>query len=513
MNNIVETVVVSAFQMQQIEEQIFAAGMPVSALMEKAARLCSDRIQQLYPKPQFSTVGILVGPGHNGGDALVIARELYLANYSVKIFLPFAKLKSLTTQHFEYAKSLGIDFYQEIEPLQHCQLLIDGLFGFGLTRELPPNIAKVVDLVNSWSKPTVSIDLPSGINTDTGKVLGGAIKATNTLCLGLWKQAFFQDIALDYFGKSERIDFGILPHHIRAILPQPAAIRRIDKALALSLLPLPRPLVTHKYDRGNLLLVCGSKRYAGAAILAALGARASGMGMLSIAVPESLKNLMIGHIPEALIVDCPENKEGAIASLPFSAAALNKFDAIACGCGLTLDAKSTVEKILGAECPIILDADGLNILSELNAIEVLNQREFTTILTPHPGEFKRLFPELSEQQTDRLISVQAAAQQSNSIILLKGSKTAVANSQGQTWLISESTPALARGGSGDVLTGLVGGLIAQAKNNRLFDVVASGAWWHARAGILAAKEHTELGVDATTLAEYIQIAMQKSMMS
>ena len=510
MKNIVETVIVSAAQMQQIEKQIFAAGMPVAALMEKAAGLCCDRIIKLYPKSIYPSAGILVGPGHNGGDALAIARELHLAGYQVKIFRPFFKLKSLTAQHANYATSLGIGFNEEIESLQECHILVDGLFGFGLTRDLPDNIIEAINSVNSWSKPIVSIDLPSGINTDTGKTMGGAIKATNTLCLGLWKRAFFQDVALEYLGKIARIDFGILPHHIWSVLPKPAPIKQMNRAIASKFLPLPRPLVTHKYTQGHLLLVCGSRRYAGAAILTALGARASGVGMLSIAVPESLKMMMVSQIPEALIVECPENKEGAIASLPFSVTALEKFQAIACGSGMTKDAKSVVEKVLSARCPIVLDADGLNILAEHDVIEVLTQRESPTVLTPHEGEFKRLFPNLVEP-SDRFDLIQTAASQSNSIILFKGARTAIANPQGSIWLIPESTPALARGGSGDVLTGLTGGLVAQAKNDSLLNIVASAAWWHARSGILAAKEHTELGVDATTLAQYIQLAIKNSL--
>ena len=508
MKHTVETVVVSSSQMQQIEEQIFAAGMPIPALMEKAARLCSDRLRDLYPLSNITTVGVLVGPGHNGGDALVIARELYLAGYQIEVYRPFSKFKSLTAQHSKYLTSLGISFYEEIEPLQKCQLLIDGLFGFGLTRDLPENIIETIELINSWSQPVVSIDLPTGIHTDTGKVLGGAIKATHTLCLGLWKKAFFQESALEYIGHSHRIDFGILPHHIQSVLPQPAPLKQLTKAIALSFLPLPRPVVTHKYHQGHLLLICGSRTYAGGAILTALGARASGVGMLSVAVPESLKSLLVSHLPEALIVDCPENKDGAIASLPFSSTELKKFDAIACGPGLTKDAKSIVEKVLSVECPLILDADGLNILSERDVSQALNARESPTVLTPHWGEFKRLFPDLSED--DRLSVVETAAQQSNAIVLLKGPRTAIASPQGLTWLIPQSTPALARGGSGDVLTGLIGGLVAQevkTKDSNLLDIVASAAWLHAQGGILAAQDRTELGVDGTTLAEYIQSAI------
>ncbi len=506
MKNIVETAIVSSSQMQQIEEHIFAAGMPVSALMEKAARLCCDRIIDLYPLSKIARVGVLVGPGHNGADALVIARELYLAGYEVKVYRPFFKLKSLTTKHSNYVTSLGIAFYEEIQPLQECQLLVDGLFGFGLTRDLPDNIIKTIDAIDNWWQPVVSIDLPSGIHTDTGQALGGAIRATHTLCLGMWKRAFFQEPALEYIGNSERIDLGILPHHVWSVLSQPAPLKQITPAIALSFLPLSRPLVTHKYQQGHLLLICGSRTYAGAAILTALGARSSGVGMVSIAVPESLKTLLASHVPEALIIDCPENKEGAIASLPFSSVTLDRFDAIACGPGLTTEAKSIATKVLATQCPLILDADALNILSEQNATEILNERQSSTVLTPHWGEFKRLFPKLIEQESDRLSLVQTAAQQSNAIILLKGAKTAIASPEGETWLIPQSTPALARGGSGDVLTGLTGGLVAQGiktEDLKLLDIVTSAAWLHAQAGVLAAKERTQLGVDGMTLAKYI----------
>jgi NAD(P)H-hydrate epimerase len=504
MNNIVETAIVSAEQMSQIEEQIFSAGMPVAALMEKAARLCMKRITSLYPLSEFASVGILVGPGHNGGDALVIARELYLAGYKVKVYRPFFKLKPLTTQHANYAASLGIGFYEEIQPLQECQLIVDGLFGFGLSRDLPENIIEAVNLVNIWSQPMVSIDVPSGIHTDTGAVLGGAIKATHTLCLGLWKQAFFQDRALEYIGSSERVDFGLLRHHIWSVLPQPAPLKQMTRAIALKSLPLPRARATYKYRQGHLLLICGSRTYAGAAILTALGARASGVGMLSVAVPESLKTLITSRLPDALTVECAETKEGAIASLPFSATDLGKFDVVACGPGLTTDARSVVDKVLQAECPLILDADGLNILSEHDVVEVLSQRSAPTVLTPHIGEFKRLFPQITDVD-DRFKAVQTAAEQTNAIVLLKGARTAIANPQGSIWLIAQSTPALARGGSGDILTGLTAGLAAQSvkKELNLFDSVAIAAWWHAQAAVKAAGERTELGVDAVTLAEYL----------
>ena len=514
MNISSSNVIVSAEQMRAIEGRIFSAGMPVPALMEKAAGLCFRKIQDLYLPEKYSQVGILVGPGHNGGDALVIARELYFAGYTVIIYCPLTKLKELTASHSKYAHSLEILFYEEIEPLQKCDLIIDGLFGFGLTRSLSGKIAEAVEQVNSWSQPIVSIDIPSGIHTDTGEVLGIAIKANHTLCLGLWKRAFFQDQALEYIGQAIKLDFGIPLADITAIISPHETIQGITQPLVREFLPLPRPLVTHKYRQGHLLLICGSHRYAGAAILTALGARASGVGMLSIAVPKSLKSLLISKLPEALVIGCEETNSGAIASLPLSEEDLNKYDAIACGSGLTNDATAIVQRVLSVKSPLVLDADGLNLLAKFWHEMDTEIKHFANsgirILTPHEGEFKRLFPDIDLSKGDRLEAVRQASQQSNAIVLLKGARTAIANPQGKIWMIPQSTPALARGGSGDVLTGLIGGLIAHLREcdqidlpEQSFNSVATAAWLHAQAGILAAQERTELGVDGVTLSQYL----------
>ena len=162
-------------------------------------------------------------------------------------------------------------------------------------------------------------------------------------CLGLWKLAFLQDQALEYIGTAELIDFDIPLADIQAVLGVPQ-IRRITRSAVIATLPLPRPAVTHKYKEGHLLLICGSHRYSGGAILSALGARASGVGMLSVAVPESIKLLLGSHLPEALIVGCPETQSGAISKLQLPEGTdLSSFDAIACGPGLTRDATPIVE--------------------------------------------------------------------------------------------------------------------------------------------------------------------------
>ncbi|MBN3925221.1 NAD(P)H-hydrate dehydratase [Nostoc sp. NMS4] len=505
----ISQVVVTAGQMRDIEKRIFAEGMPVVALMEKVAGLIARRIPEISSNTPFlrgSRVGILVGPGHNGGDALVVARELHFRGYEIWIYSPFSKLKELTSLHLQYAQSLGIPIYQTIEQLPDSNLLIDGLFGLGLERNLTDPIASAINQLNELSVPIYSIDLPSGLHTDTGEVLGTAIRATHTFCLGLWKLAFFQDQALEYLGKAELIDFDIPLADVEAVLQDAPKIKLITRTKALATLPLPRPAVTHKYKEGHLLLICGSRRYAGGAILTGLGARASGVGMLSIAVPESLKSLLVSHLPEALIVGCPETETGAIAHLNLPEKTdLSSFNAIACGPGLTRDATPIVQEVIKSDRPLILDADGLNILAQMGAIATLKKRQTVTILTPHTGEFERLFPDVADAKHDRVKAVQEAAAQSEAIVLLKGARTAIANPQGDVWIVPESTPALARGGSGDVLTGLLGGLLAQATTKQIpvEEIVATAAWWHSQAGILAAQERTELGVDAFTLTQYL----------
>lgn len=506
--NTIEHFVVSATQMAAIEERIFQAGMPVAALMEKVAGLITEKIVEYYPQTQILRVGIVVGPGHNGGDAAVVARELHLRGYDVVLYRPEAKGKELTIAHWNYLMSLGVSVAEEIQELQNCSLIVDGLFGFGLSRPLEGEIAIAVETINQWSIPVVSLDLPSGIDTDTGEVLGSAIEADHTFCLGLWKRAFFQEVALPYLGKVELIDFGIPLAAINPPSLPPVSddkgVKRMSNDLAYKHLPLPRPLVTHKYKQGHLLIIAGSSQYAGGVILTGLGARASGVGMVSIAVPASLKPILVTHLPEALIIACPETDTGAIAELPEIARQWDKYSTLAVGPGLTLD-PPFLPPILEATSPLILDADALNAVAEMNPLTTLRSRSETTILTPHLGEFKRLFPNIIKEKLDRITSVQRAAKATETTILLKGARSIIAGISEETWVIPESTPALARGGSGDVLTGLLGGLVAQGnfKQSSPASLTATAAQWHAQTGIIASQEHSDLGVDAFTLTQYL----------
>ncbi|WP_019502549.1 bifunctional ADP-dependent NAD(P)H-hydrate dehydratase/NAD(P)H-hydrate epimerase [Pseudanabaena sp. PCC 6802] len=498
-------VVVTASQMRAIETLMFEAGMPVAALMEKVAGLITRRLEQIYPADRYPKVGVLVGPGHNGGDALVVARELWHRGRKVKVCVPLEKLKDLTAAHWQYLQNLEIAAVELVE-LQTCDLIVDGLFGFGLERELAGVVANTIDVVNEWGIPILSIDVPSGLHTDTGTVMGTAVRSDRTLCLGLWKRGLLTEVAAPYTGQVERIDFDIPVRSVEAVLGNAPDLWRIDPVWALAQLPRRRPVDVHKYRVGHLLLIAGSKRYGGAAILAALGARASGIGMLSVAVPTSLGDAILAHLPEALVISCPETSSGAIAQLPADLD-LTKYQAIACGPGLSLDARAVVDLVLNASCPLVLDADGLNLLAQIGVERLIqrHQAQYPTVITPHWGEFCRLFPQLASS-SDRIAVARTAAAETGAIILLKGARTTISfqptptqPSSIQTWINAESSPSLARGGSGDVLTGAIGGLWAQDLAGSVAAIASTA--WHAQTALKLASYRTDMGVDPVTLAQ------------
>ena len=506
--------IVTAEQMQKIEQRIFSAGMPVAALMEKVGGLIVRWFiahvanGSRTDKASFH-VGILAGPGHNGGDALVVARELHLLGYTVKVYQPFSSCKPLTSQHANYAKSLGIIFVESVTNLTGCDAIVDGWFGFGLARPITDSLAEDIHALNQQDIPVFSIDLPSGIHTDTGKVMGTAIKASYTACLGLWKRGFVQEAALSYLGACTLIDFDIPLADVEAVLGENPVALRITDSRAIATLPLNRSLTSHKYKAGNLLLIAGSRQYAGAAMLTGLGAIASGVGMLTLAVPESIRLALLAQLPGALLIGCAETEAGAIASLPKDLD-LSKYDAIALGPGLTPTVPALLTQVIATDCPLLLDADGLNLLANNNPSQQLQSRKSPTVLTPHLGEFKRLFPNIQDDLPGEIAL--KAAQLSRAIVLLKGPRSAISDGT-NLWFNPTSTPALARGGSGDVLTGLMGGLMASAaqSNNKMTMAVVGAVWWHSQAAIYTEKERSLLGVDPLHLARSLNLALQTIM--
>ncbi|MDX2271853.1 MAG: NAD(P)H-hydrate dehydratase [Cyanobacteriota bacterium] len=485
---------VSASQMQALEQAMFAAGMPVAALMEKASLGVARQIARAFPTARYRQVGCLIGAGHNGGDGLVVGRELALQGRRVRVWMPISQAKPLTIEQARYVQALGSDFVQDPTHLSGCDLLIDAMFGIGLTRPVEDPWRMAIDWANQSGIPILSLDLPSGLHSQTGHPLGSCIRAEVTYCLGLWKVGLWQEAAQPYVGRLERIDIGIPAFALNAVLPDAPPLHLLPSIPPF--LPPPPAPTTHKYRQGSLLLIGGSATYGGAAILLGLGSRYSGVGMVTLALPASLHLLGLHWLPEVLIRACGETEQGGIASV--GNLSWSDYDAIAIGPGLTAgDAPFWREWLEEAsQIPSVVDADALNWLARQPST-LWAQRQAPTILTPHAGEFQRLFPDIPF--TDRLQAAQVAAAQSNSIVVLKGSKTVIAAPHGKTWVNPASTTGLARGGSGDVLTGLMAGLLAQHLPAE--EVACLAVWWHSQVARRLAEQRSRRGVDPVHLAE------------
>jgi NAD(P)H-hydrate epimerase len=476
------TAIVTTQQIREVEHLTFAWGMPVAALMEKVGCLLFERIRHYYPASIYPQVGLLIGPGHNGADALVVGRELLLEGRNVWAWIAKPG-KELTQAHQSYFEHLGGHLVTDISALADCTLLIDGIFGFGLERAPAVAYAETIQWANQQAAPIVSVDLPSGLHTDTGQAQGMTIRAQRTFCLGLWKRGVLQDHALEYTGEAELIDIGLAQRCIQQVVGNIPLVQTLDALETYKTLPLNRPLATHKYQVGKAFVRAGSPEYPGAAALTGLGCRASGVGLVTMAVPDALRPLVIHHLPDVVLAS-PTEDQGDF----------SHFQALLCGPGMLPNPDLLQQILKTSHIPVVIDAGGLSSL--VGNLPWLQQATIPIVLTPHVGEFKRLFPDIALE--DRLDAAQKAAAQSGAVVVLKGARTVIACPDGRVRVNIESTPALARGGAGDVLAGLLTGLLAQGLD--AFEAACAGVWWHSQCGIYLEQRRSVLGVDPHHLA-------------
>ncbi|MEB3316899.1 MAG: NAD(P)H-hydrate epimerase [Cyanobacteriota bacterium] len=493
---------VSGAQMAALEEQLFASGLPVEALMEKAALAISRRLLGAPPDASgipeaedlAAGVVVLVGPGHNGGDGLVVARELHLAGVPVRLWCPFERRKPLTERHWSHARWLGIPVLETPPDPGDPNLWIDALFGHGQSR--PPGEA-IESLLRERDQagagPLLAVDVPTGLCGDSGRVLGRqAARAARTLCVGLWKRGLVQDAALPWVGRLERVELGF-PPALLATLPadQPLGLGgpgggRWDATRA------PRPRLdpaASKYARGRLLVIAGSAAYRGAAHLALAGATASGAGSLRAVVPAAVADQLWMVLPHVVLEPRPLAEGG-----------LERLDAVLVGPGLGPVPEGTagerepwwdaLRRFTGL---VVVDAEGLRRISP----GWLRERAGPTWITPHAGEFAGLCPELAALPP--LEAAAEAARLCQATVLLKGARSVIAAADGRRWQLLEACGAAARAGLGDGLAGYAAGLGARmlaslaSEGRGGAQVHAPDASWLA----LAALDHAEAGCRAT----------------
>ncbi len=439
------------------------------------------------------------GPGNNGGDGVAAARLLLEMGWRVKCVLVGDRDK-MTDDCLEMERRLVEEggMLEDFDPEHKEQYMpfdvaIDALFGVGLRRDLGPDAALAARMTRWGTGWVVAVDVPSGIHADTGDVMGTAVKADLTVTFSQGKPGLYVGQGAVHSGRVVVADIGI-PGEAYPERPQTVLVGREDLYLA------PRRVDGHKGDFGKLFILAGSRGYTGAAALCARAAVRSGVGLTTLAVPEDVYPILAAKCcDEVMVWPWAESGDEIVEKAKGCTAAV-----IGPGLGQGGRAEELVLMLLRElTCPVILDADGLNIISR--HIDVLDEREGLTVLTPHDGEFARLSGcELPIR--DRLGAARSLAAERRCVVVLKGHRTVTATENGVCAVNSTGNPGMAKGGSGDVLAGLMGGLLAQGGG---LDEAAKAVWLHGRAGDLAAEDRGEHGMTPSDLIERLPDALKE----
>lgn len=474
---------VTAQEMRELDRQaIEEVGIPSLVLMENAGRTTYQVLAREFPG-LAGPVAVVAGRGNNGGDGSVVARYLAQAGVPVVIFLVAARdqVRGDALVNLEIAARLGIEMVEvreekDINLLAHrlarSGLIVDALLGTGLNSEVRGLYRLVIEEINHLRPPVLAVDIPSGLDADTGRPLGVAVQAQVTVTYGWPKIGHILPPGRDYTGRLWQVDLSIPPELTRDI---PGELAEASEMRAL--MP-PRPWGGHKGTFGHLVVLAGSEGKTGAATLSATGAMRAGAGLVTLGIPASLNDILEVKLTEAMTLPLPE-APGARALGLKAREPLEDFlrgkSALALGPGLGTHPE-TVELVRHLArhqpLPLVLDADGVNALA--GEPEILKDAAGPRILTPHPGEMARLLGTTTrEVQEDRLLAAREAASRTGAVVVLKGAQTLVAAADGRFSINGTGNPALASGGTGDVLTGLMGGFLAQ-------DL---GAWDAARLGV------------------------------
>mgnify|MGYP005832623703 CR=1 FL=1 len=506
--------VATSQQMQALDRKtIEEVGIPGMVLMENAGRGAAEALLRSFPDAHRKRIVIVCGKGNNGGDGFVVARYLRNWNHSVKVLLlghpetlqgdARANFEIFSRMKGEILLCPGREEFEKVKsPLGEADLLVDAIFGTGLHSEVSGFYRELIDHLNGLGKPILAIDIPSGLDANTGRPLGTAVRASLTVTFGLPKVGHLIPPGSEYTGALKVIDIGIPPFLVdqEAISTHLIEEREIRESLTR-----PRPPNSHKGDYGHVLVLAGSVGKTGAAAMACQAALRMGAGLVTLGIPESLNPIMEVKLTEVMTEPLPETSQKTL-----SLRALNpilrlcdKKSAVMIGPGIgtVKETQSLVMKLLRAlDLPVILDADGLTALAS-------HKGPFPTpkqplVLTPHPGEMARLCRiSTAEVQEDRLGVARQYAQSRGLFLVLKGYRTLIATPAGEVFINPTGNPGMASGGTGDVLTGMIGGLICQR-----FDILRSvlaAVFLHGLAGDRVVQEKGEKSLVAMDLVEKI----------
>jgi len=458
--------ILSVDEMYRADQLATEQGVSGIQLMDTAGHAVADAIMSRW---SVTPVCVLCGPGNNGGDGFVAARYLELAGWPVQVYL-LEQIESLSGDAGHHAQlwlNTTSSTLHEIDAVSVTpdSIVVDALFGAGLTRPIDEKLAALFDRIMQAGCPVVAVDLPSGIEGDSGEILGAALKAQVTITFFRKKYGHVLYPGADHMGEVVVADIGIPETVLDDLKPQ---VMENTPQIWRDLFPTPDNS-GHKYSRGHVLVV-GGEKMTGAARLAARAARRMGAGLSSIATVPSAFPIYAAGDPGTMVepyADIPAFEQ-LLADERKNAVLIGP------GAGVTDETRDLALRALGAKKSVVLDADGLSAFQS-NPQVLFDAIQAPCVLTPHEGEFKKLF----ERDGDKIFSARAAALKSGAVVLLKGPDTVIASPDGRIIVNTNAVPDLATAGAGDVLAGIITALMAQGMP--AFESAAAGAWVHGAA--------------------------------
>ena len=496
--------VLTAAQMREVDRLTMERGIPGLILMENAAMGVVELMAKRLGPLSAQRIVVICGKGNNGGDAIVAARHLAGAGCQPVLVLLCRRneLQGDPLLHFQKLVS-AIRVYElptldelsgivvETEPA----VVVDGLLGTGLKGQVREPYATTIKIINGLHLPVVSIDIPSGLGSDTGEVHGFGVRADMTVTMGLPKIGLLKPAAADFVGAIEIADIGIPREFVEEISTD------VELLMAQDVKPLlpPRRRSAHKGDFGHLLVIAGSEGYTGAPVMVAHAAARAGAGLVTLAVPRNIYPIVAAHCP-------PEVMTQPVDFEQFNPGYFARFDAVAIGPGLGQQAETQkmVWKVVSS-CPVpmVVDADALNAMAQ--GVAALKKLQKPLVLTPHPGEMARLNGMTAKDvQTDRWGVARSFAQEYGVVVVLKGAGTVVTDKSSRLWINSTGNPGMAKGGMGDALTGIIGAFLTQGM--AALDAARAGVFIHGLAGDLANKKLGAHAMLTTDLIEHLGAA-------
>jgi NAD(P)H-hydrate epimerase len=512
--------IVTGTEMQTLDRRtIVEAHVPSAVLMERAGEGIVKYLEEYCGPARGKTITIICGKGNNGGDGLVVARLLHRRHARIHVMLltPITDLnRDAAIMYRRFTKVAGqaaIVRFRSADQMQSLfassDILIDALLGTGLSSVVTGTYREAIDLINSAGKPVIAVDIPSGLHADTGTILGRSIRATLTVACGLPKLGLYIGAGIDHAGTIRVADIGIPSAYVDAIesrtllLTQDGAFQSLPERIASA----------HKGTFGHVGIIAGSVGKTGAAALAAQAALRIGAGLVTVATPSSVNDVLEAKLLEAMTMPLPETKARTLArsGLDRILAFIQARKAIAIGPGLsthheTVELVQSIMKHLDRPC--VLDADALNALA--GRALLLTECKIPPILTPHPGEMARLGTDATTQSVnaDRIGTAKRFAQERGVFVVLKGARTVIARPDGLVAICPTGNPGMATAGTGDVLTGMVVGLLGQGVS--AWEAACTATYFHGLAGDLAARQLGQPGMLASDLIAQIPYALQRT---